>query len=796
MGRGSYIDDISVPGQAYAAILRSPYAHARIKSIDASAAERHPQVLAVITGETVKQHSRPIPYMYGAKAWGAKEAAVYCLAVDRATYVGEPVAAVVATDRYVAKDALELIRVEYEPLPAVTDAEQALHPGSPVIYADWGDNVILHKRFVGGDVDGAFARAPRKLRGTLRNHRYTGTPMEPRGYLAHYDEAQQFLTFYAATQQPHPLRTELAEALAMSENQIRVIQPNIGGAFGLKTPCYQEDVLIALLSIQLKRPVKWIEERTENFLSGGHAREMVHNFGVAFGDDGRVSGLKVQTVADVGAPSPLIGWGMAFVGTYHMPGVYRIKNCEVELFIVATNKTPWNAYRAYGKEANNFVLERIMDLIAHETGLDPAEVRRRNFIQPDEFPYKLHSGATLDSGNYPAVLDKVLQLADYQELLRTQRRLRQQGRYLGIGLSYELTPEGACLPDSYILQYDQSTVRMAPTGKVTVLTGITSPGTGNETAMAQVVADELGVKIEDVTVLEGDTLICPYGLGNFSGRSLLGGAGSALLAARDIKAKLLKVASKLLQAAPGKLATRGGLVYVRDDPNRNLPIKEAAMAIYRRPYDWPAEIEAGLESTRSWQMPNANHIPDEKGRITTYTMYPNGAHIAVVEVDPETGNVQLLRYYDVDDCGKVINPMIVEGQLHGGLAQGIGGALYEELVYDEAGQLRTSTFTDYLIPTAREIPPIVLGHETTPSPYTPLGSKGVGESGAVGAPAAIVNAVENALAPFHVQLMQTPVGPGVVWRVLASTGSGRAAPLMSAPLPPVQLRRTTASPHS
>lgn len=449
-----------------------------------------------------------------------------------------------------------------------------------------------------------------------------------------------------------------------------------------------------------------------------------------------------------------------------MPAVYKIENCDIELNVVVTNKGPWNAYRGYGKETTNFVMERVMDLVAKELNLDPAQVRMKNFVPSNEFPYRLHSGALLDSGQYGKVLEKALKLAQYDLIRAEQSKARSQGRYVGIGISYELTPEGACLPDSFIAQYDGTTVRVAPTGKVTVLTGITSPGTGQETSIAQVVADALGTTIEDITVIQGDTLLCPYGLGNFSGRSTLAGASSAYLAAKELSAKICTVAAKMLEASPSDIEAKDGNVYVRGAPRKGIPFSDVSRAIYRKPFLYALDQEPALESTKYWKMPNATHVPDEHGRIITYTSYPNGAHIAMVEVDIETGKINILKYVLVDDCGVQINPMIVEGQLHGGLAQGIGGALFEELVYDENGQLLTTTFMDYPIPTSMEMPSVEMDHEETPSPFSLLGTKGVGESGAVGAPAALVNAVEDALAPLGVKIRSSSLKPREVWRLI------------------------------
>jgi len=750
----------------HAAILRSPYAYAKINSINTKKASRHPGVVAVVTGIEAAKLSKPIPFMYSPTGFGSKTADVYGLATDRARYVGEPVAAVVAVNKLVAYEALELVEVDYTPLTPVVDAERALEPGSPLVYEPWGDNLLLKMSFRGGDVDRAFKEADYVIKDSLKSHRYTGVPIEPRAYVADYDRANGKLTLYATTQQPHPLRTTLAAALDIPENNIRVIQPDVGGAFGVKTPPYQEEILLPILAISTGKPVKWVEERRENFLAGGHAREMVHHFEVAFNRDGRVVGLREKMIADTGAPSPLIGWGMAFVGAIHIPGVYKIENVEVESLMVVTNKAPWNAYRGYGKENSNLLMERCMDLVARKLGISPIETRLKNFVQPHEFPFKQVSGQVLDSGDYPKVLNRLLQMSEYDELREERERLRRQGKYVGIGVVFEVAPGGACLPDSYITGYDGTTVRVAPTGKVTVLTGITSPGTGNETMIGQVVADELGTSIGDVSVIQGDTDRCPYGLGNFSDRSTIVGASSAMLAAKDIREKMLKVAASMLEASPEDLDIEESRIFVKGVPSKFLKFADVSQAIYRRPYDCAIEIEPGLEATRYFRTLNATHIPDEQGRISTYPSYPNMAHLAFVEVDGETGEVKILKYAAVHDCGFVMNPMMVEGQLHGGIVQGIGGALYENLVYDDSGQLLTTTFMDYPIPTSMEVPRIEVANHETKSPFTPYGTKGVGESGPVGAPSVLISAVEDALSSLGVKITELPLTPNKVWELI------------------------------
>src|SRR2546422_365169 len=673
-GKGKFVADVYLPGMLHAAILRSPYAYAKINSINTKKVSRLPGVVAVMTGIEAAKLSKPIPFMYSPTGFGSKTADVYGLATDRARYVGEPVAAVVAVNKLVAYEALELVEVDYTPLTPVVDAERALEPGSPLVYEPWGDNLLLKMSFRGGDVDRAFKEADYVIKDSLKSHRYTGVPIEPRAYVADYDRANGKLTLYATTQQPHPLRTTLAAALDIPENNIHVIQPDVGGAFGVKTPPYQEEILLPILAISTGKPVKWVEERRENFLAGGHAREMVHHFEVAFNRDGRVVGLREKMIADTGAPSPLIGWGMAFVGAIHIPGVYKIENVEVESLMVVTNKAPWNAYRGYGKENSNLLMERCMDLVARKLGISPIETRLKNFVQPHEFPFKQVSG--------------------------------------------------------------------------------------------QVVADELGTSIGDVSVIQGDTDMCPYGLGNFSDRSTIVGASSAMLAAKDIREKMLKVAASMLEASPEDLDIEESRIFVKGVPSKFLKFAYVSQTIYRRPYDCAVDIEPGLEATRYFRTLNATHIPDEQGRISTYPSYPNMAHLAFVEVDGETGEVKILKFAAVHDCGFVMNPMMVEGQLHGGIVQGIGGALYENLVYDDSGQLLTTTLMDYPIPTSMEVPRIEVASHETKSPCTPYGTKGGGQSGPVGAPSVLISAVEDALSSLGVKITELPLTPNKVWELI------------------------------
>ena len=775
-GAGTYVADVKLDHMTYAAIVRSPFAAARIRGVDARAARELPGVVAVATGAELRERVGPMDVDAFGTGVDAKGVDVYPLAIDRARFVGEAVAAVVAEDPYTAKHAAGLVEVDYEELPPVVDAREALRADSPRVEPEWGDNVLFHAHFPAGDVDAAFAAADGTVSSQLRHHRYTGTPLEPRAYLAHYDPYRESLTFWASTQSPHPLRHLLATTLRLPENEIRVIQPNVGGAFGLKLPFYQEEPLIAYLSLAVERPVRWVAERREEFLAGGHARETDLEWSAAYRRDGTVTALRVRVIADVGAPCALCGWGMSFLTAFCIPTAYKIPNTDVELFSVATNKCPWNAYRGYGKETASFLMDRVMDAVARETGVDRAEVRLRNFIGPDEFPFSRASGAVIDSGDYPKALRSVLERIEYDDFPRRQREARAQGRYIGLGLGQELTPEGCGLSGSqFIGAYDGATVRVSPSGQVTVLTGVTSPGTGNETAMAQIAAEALGVEIEHVRVLQGDTESCPYGLGNYSSRSVMMGGSAVHLAATELREKIMRVAGRMLEVSPDDLTTQPGRIEARGAPFRSVSFKDVVAEIYHHCHGASAsEEEPGLEATRYFRHGNVFHQPETQGRYNPYPAWPNQAVACIVEVDPETGVVTVLRHCGVHDSGVIVNPLTAEASLHGGTAQGIGGALYEQLAYDERGQLLTTTWMDYTLPTAVELPKFEIGHQETPSPFAPLGTKGVGESGVTGPLGALCGAVENAFPELDLEITALPLTPERVWKALRSAPRRRA----------------------
>jgi len=766
-GRGTYVSDLQVDGMLHVAILRSPYAHARIRKIDIGEAAAAPGVVAIVTGDEIKKNTNPIAMPLDPAAVGLKSTKPYALATDRVRYVGEAIAAVVADNKYNARRAADLIEVDYEELPVVVDCEAALAPGSPLVEPEWGTNAMASQEFRAGDVERAFADADGVVSGIVKTQRYTGTPIEPRGYLAAYDSFRELLTVWVSTQQPHVLKSIIADTLGVGEANVRVIQTDVGGAFGLKTPTSQEDVLIPYLARKLGRPVKWIEERAEGLLAGGHARENRMRFEAAWRKDGSVTGLRVTITSDLGAPAGMQGWGMAMVTAACIPTMFKIPNCHIRVNAVVTNKCPWTPYRGFGKEASSLLMDRVMDRVAAATGLDRAAVRFKNFIQPEEFPFHQVSGVILDSGNYPGALRKLLEAIDYENFPKLQEEARRNGRCLGLGIGHELMPEGGAMPNALISSWDGATVRVTPSGEVKVLTGVTSPGTGNETGIAQIVADSIGADIETVSVVQGDTDSCPFGLGNYSSRSILIGGVAASQAATEIRSKMFKVASSMLEVLPPELEAESSRIFVKDTPGHSVTFKEVAGAVYRDSYGQHAiDLEPGLETTRYFRHANVYTRPEMHpfGGINTYPSWPSGMGACIVEVDPETGVIKVLKYFFVHDSGRVVNPMLAEGNMHGGCAQGLGGALYENLAYNEAGQLMTTTFYDYTIPTAADLPGFEIAHQETLSPFNPLGCKGVGEAGC-GAPLnAVCSAVENAIPGLSV--MEMPLTPANVWRAL------------------------------
>jgi len=727
-------------------------------------------VLTVLTGSQAADMTEEIPHGLDAGHLGGHHGIVRPLAVETVVYATEPVAAVVAENPADAAAAALLVDVTYEQLPAVLDAKAALAPDAPLLYPEWGANLLIEGHIGPNDFDQVAPLAAHVIDGDVRSQRSTAAPIETRTYVASWDEVTQRLTVYATTQNPHVLRTLLAAVLRLNEQQVHVLMPKIGGSFGLKMYGNREDFIACLLTRLVRRPVKWVEERAAALLPG--SREQVLRYRAAFGDDGRLLALDVHALSDHGAAAATHGWGMAYVGALCVGLGYAVDHCHVHYQVAVTNKVPWGGTKPFGKDGATLLVERLMERIAAHVGLDSAEVRRRNFVRPEAIPRRHTSGLEVDSGDYGAALDLTLRRLDLAVARAEQERGRAEGRFLGIGLGFELMPESADIPGALVAAFDTSTVRMSPSAQVTVLTGVTSPGNGNETAIAQLVADELGTPLGQVTVIQGDTDRCPYGFGNISSRSIITGGNAAVLAARDVSATLRATARVMLHAADEEeIELADGMATVIGAPGRSLPLAAVANAVYTLPYLLNLDLVPTLESTRTYQPRNVNQVPDELGRMNTYTTFPYAVHASLLEVDPETGVITLLRHVVTHDCGTVVNPMLVDGQLTGGVAMGIGAALGEEIMLDADGRPSALGFKTYLLPRAADLPRVELEHLCTPAPATPLGAKGVGEAGFSGALAAVMNAVNDAVAPLGAYLDRVPLSPPVVLAALSEAAS-------------------------
>jgi aerobic carbon-monoxide dehydrogenase large subunit len=767
-GQAEYLDDIEFVGLLHCAILRSPHPHARIVRIDTRHAQAAPGVRAVLTGETARDLAAPMPHVFDPANVGGHTAEFRCLPVDRVRYVGAPVAAVAADTLRQAQAAVDLIDVEWEELPFVLDGDEALADDAPRVF-DWPENVVGRYVWAEGDADAVIEAAPHVTDGEVRMQRYYCAPIETRGYVAAWMRGE--LTFHASSQMPHPLRSHLAVVLGMPENRIRVVAPTIGGGFGHKFHGFEEEIVVALLSkLAGGAPVKWLETRADSMLVG--AREFTYRMTIAADGDGRILALRAQILGNVGALGPWGGWCMTFPAGMTLPGPYRIKDYHVETVPVVTNKAPWSGARGYGKEAAALALERLVDLVAEEVGIDPADVRRANFIPPDEFPYWT-AGKRLDSGDYAGVLDEALELSSYASKREEQEAARRAGRLIGIGIGFELTPEGADFAGSFFRGYDTSTVRVDASGSVTVLTGVTSPGSGNDSGIAQIVAAELGIDVDTVKVVQGDTESCPFGFGNFSSRALTTGGGAAVRAAREVKQRTARVAATLLDVDVDELTFAEGAIRTRSGLGGSLAFSAVADQVYRRAVPIAGDPYPQLEATCSDGPGNYQWIPDEQGRMSMYPTFPYSCHVTVVEVDPDTGVVHVLEHVSVDDCGVVINHVLVESQLQGAAAMGIGGALWEHVPYDDDGRPLTQSFKDYLLPRAPDLPSIRVGSRETASPFTSLGTKGVGESGVGGTLASVTNAVNDALAPLGVRVHELPLSPPRLLKAMRVEASTR-----------------------
>jgi carbon-monoxide dehydrogenase large subunit len=752
-GAGWFVPDRPLPGMLHAAILRSPYAHARIESVDIAPALALDGVVAAFTGRELAgrvgrfqeaARKEVTPQLLEAIEGTVKPTPFPVLAEEVAHWFGAPVAVVAASDRYVAEDALELIDVRYEPLEPVASADAAIAPQAPVLHAELGDNVAARFRVASGDVDAAFARAPRTLRRRFEFGRHSANSMETRSVQADYDPGRGELTVWLTNARPHLIRSHISEMLGRPLESVRVVVPDMGGSFG--TGVYSEDVLIPFLALALHRPVRWVEDRRENLAVTRHARDQVHDLELAYDDDGRVLALRDRFLVDVGAYNAY-AITVSYNAAAHLRGQHAIDCFEIEGLNVLTTKAPVSPVRGAGRPEAVFALDRALDLVAADCGLDPADVRRRNLIPAEEIPrpmgmpYRDGAEMVYDSGDFPAQLDQALAAFGYDEWRERQAAYDTPGRRVGIGISSYVEGSG-------FGPHEGAIVRLDPGGNVRVVTGAKPHGQGLETTLAQVCADELGVDVDRVSVASGDTGAIQYGIGTFASRSAVTAGTAVGIASQRLREKVLAVAGVLLDAHPADLDLADGEVLLRGG-ERAVSLAEVAAAAAPSPRNrLPAGMEPGLEVQYYFQPPTVT--------------FASGTHVAAVEVDEETGFVRVLRYQTVDDCGRMLNPTIVEGQIHGGVAHGIGSALFEESLYDEDCQLLTGSYMDYLLPTAVEVPPIDVGHQECLSELNPFGIKGCGEGGAVSPPAAIANAIADAFRPRRVELNRVPMRPEAV----------------------------------
>lgn len=758
-GRATYVDDIKIAGMLHLAFKRSDISHGRIRSIDTSEAAAMPGVKLVITGAQLAEFLPPMPI--GTPFPSPDH---YSVATDTVRYQGEPVAVVVASDRYLARDAADAIMVEYDPLPAIIDPELAITGQPAVIHEAFANNLAVP--YVPGGtgvdavegtvdnsvVDKAFAEADFVLSQRMMNHRLAPTAMEPRGVVAHYEPGKDFLTIWSSTQSPHILKTFIAMLTGTPENQVRAIAPEVGGGFGCKINIYGEDYVAAALSKKLGKPLKWIEDRSEAFMATIHGRGIIGYIDIAGKNDGKVTGLKVRLLADIGAYNMILTAAIPTLTMLMLNGTYDIPAVRAELTEVFTNKMPTDAYRGAGRPEALYFVERAMDMVARHLHMDPAELRRKNFIQPAQFPYATQMGAVYDSGDYDAALDLALKNAGW-EAWKTERDIaRGQGRLIGLGLAFYVEVCGlgpsSSLPTG---GWEYSGVTIERSGKITATTGSSPHGQGNETTFGQMLADQFGVPLEDVTILHGDTGVVKQGIGTFGSRSQAVGGTALMLAGDKVKSKMAQFAAAMMDANPDDLEFENGMISVKGSPGSGKSFAEVAAYAYV-PVPLPPGMEPGLSDQAFFEPEN--------------NTYPFGCHLAMLEIDRETGEPKLLKLVAVDDCGTVINPLIVEGQVHGGLAQGIGQAMIEEVVYDEDGQLLTGSFMDYAIPRATDFPRFELDKTVTPTPVNPMGAKGVGEAGTLGSTPCIVNAAVDALSDFGVTHIDMMLRPEKLWNII------------------------------
>lgn len=770
-GAGQYVDDIKLgqnrPAVLHMVVVRSPYAHATIQGIDLEEARALPGVIAAFSGEELVQGMRnmesvPLP--------GLKRPERRLFAVGRTRYVGDPVAIVLAEDRYIAEDARDLVDVDYEPLPAVTDPEAALANDAPLLYDDIENNIALSTCMNGGDIAAAFAKADRTIALRLVNQRLSPVTMEPRACMFDFDQTTGQLTAWVSSQSVYRARDALAAFLDIEKAKISVHNADVGGGFGSKTAFLGEEIIAAALAVKLGRPVKWIEGRNENLQAQIHGRGQINYIEAAFQNDGRLLGLKVRTVADMGAFLMGISAMIPVRSSYSLlSGAYRIEAIESEIVDVFTNKVPTAPYRGAGRPEAVYIVERTIERIAHELGLDPAEIRRRNFIAPEAFPYRTVTGVEYDSGEYEKMLDRALELTHYAEwrARQSERREAHSPKLLGIGMASFVEFSGDSVAPPPGMPREAMTVRVLRDGTVLVQSAVAHNGQGHFTAFSQIAANVFHIPVSRVRVQLNDASLPSYSVGTFGSRITQVGASALLLATEAVRDKVLRVAAQVLEAAPADLVLENGRVSVQGVPSRVVELSELARLVEEHPdmieHEPPNPANgAPIEGLAAWR----DFAP-------TNAAYSSGTHIAVVEVDSDTGDVHILQYVAVDDCGNILNDYLAEAQVHGGLVQGIGQALFEEVLYDEDGQPLSGTLLDYAVPIAEEVPSFITDFVEVTSPTNPLGVKGVGESGTIGAPPTVVNAVLDALAPLGITNIDMPLKPEKVWALIqAARNSG------------------------
>lgn len=753
-GRASYVGNLSLPRMLHMRVIRSPHAHALIQHVDTTEAMAATGVVGVFTGADLAGKVQPMP---ASRIPGMTLPDHLPLAVDRVRFVGEPVAVVVAESVHAAVDAAALVDIDYEPVHAVVEPEDALEPDTPLIHEELGTNVAMS--FSAGAPTPALDTADVVIRQRMVNQRVIHCPLETRGVIADYRSFDDSLVLHLSTQAPHLIKTKLSEVLGIPEHKTRIVTGDVGGAFGSKLNVYPEDVLAAVASRTFDRPVKWVEERSEAMSGACHGRSLTADVQMGATKDGKVTALHVSLLSDIGAyPGSLPSTGALLTGLM-LSGSYKIPEITFDAKIVFTNKTPVEPYRGYYRAEATYFLERSIDLLADELGLDPAEIRQRNFIGAEEFPYRTATGQIYDSGDYHANLQRALDIADYAALREEQRHQRQQGRYLGIGISaytwragFTSKGMGASSEVDFLPGgWESAVLRVERSGGVTVRTGALPHGQGLQNALAGIVSEQLGVPESDVTVVYGDTETTPYGMGSEGSRSLVTAGPAVLQAADRVRGKATELAAHLLEAAPDDLEWQNDTIAVRGVPDNHFTLYELARIASQGTHR-PEGMDPGLEATAVFD-------PDDFN-------YPAGAHVCLVEVDPDTGQVRILRHIAVDDCGRRVHPTIVEGQIHGSTAQGIAQALFEEASYDPDGQLLTGNFSSYHIPTAADLPSFETADLPTSTSRNPLGAKGAGEAGTIGAPPAVVNAVLDALNPYGITHLDMPLTPERIWRAL------------------------------